>query len=151
MSIAADFASISLEDRRKIQDLSYEYAFHCDTQDYARCPQLFTDDGIFDERVIGIPRAENKTEIGKLFAAASEANAGWLQHFMHSIWLKPQADATVRGICYLRVEGGDGTGLQRVVQGYYDDVYRQVGERWRIASRTLVAIAPPTGWAPAID
>lgn len=50
-------SNFTADDRQSIVDLSYAYAFHCDTGQYLKCAELFTQDAVFDESGLGLPIA----------------------------------------------------------------------------------------------
>jgi hypothetical protein len=60
-------SAIPVEDRLDLQELVARYAFRCDTKLYSEIQHLFTDDGIFDETVIGLPLCTGRPAIHELF------------------------------------------------------------------------------------
>jgi hypothetical protein len=137
---------LAIEDRQAINDLSYAYAFYCDTARYAKCAELFAEDAVFDETCLGIPRADGLAAIRATFAATDPRAVVYFIHYVTSIWIYEGGAGIAKAICYLRGEGAFSNGARPLVLGYYDDVYAKIDGRWLIKSRTLAPFAPPSGW-----
>jgi hypothetical protein len=138
--------ALSLEDRQQIQDVCYAYSFYVDSKQYSKCPDLFTEDGVWDESCLGLPVANGKDAIRAGFGAVRPDDLIYFIHFVTSIWIHESSDEYAKAICYLRGEGCFRNGAQPIIRGYYDDLYVKSGNRWLLKVRKLVPFAPPAGW-----
>jgi hypothetical protein len=138
--------SLSIEDRQQITDVCYAYSFYCDSKQYLKCPELFTDDCIWDESCLGLPVAHGKEALRAAFGAVAPGDLIYFIHFVTSVWIHEADGNQAKAICYLRGEGCFRNGAQPIVRGYYDDIYEKVDCRWLLKSRILVPFAPPAGW-----
>jgi len=138
---------IPAEDRLDIQQLVAQYAFHCDTKGYERVSELFTDDGIWDETVIGMPRCEGRKAIHEFFCSMAERPLEYLIHLNGNHRLTRYGGLTAAATTHLHVKGLFNGQLIEIL-GYYADEYEMCGDVWLLKSRLLVEIAPSTGFAP---
>ena len=134
-------SKIPVEDRLDIQELVARYAFLCDTAQYAKVETLFTDDGAFDESIIGMPVARGKAAIRQLFVEAG-GGARYMIHLNGNHLIDTWSGDAASGTSHLHVEAMMNDGKFLRVLGYYDDDYAKVAGTWLLKSRKLVAIAP---------
>lgn len=125
-----------------MQALCAEYAFAVDTLALDVVADLFTDDGVWDETVLGVPRCEGRARIAEFFTTVlAAADVPYVIHIMGGHRLTEASGAAARGTVHVHVEGlFNGDRLH--VLGYYDDPYAKVDGMWRFAGRRLVALAP---------
>jgi ketosteroid isomerase-like protein len=135
------------EDRLDIQQLLAQYAFHCDTKDYEQVAELFTDDGIWDETVIGMPRCEGREAIHQFFCGMADSSLEYLIHLNGNHRLTRYDGLSAVGTTHLHVKGHfNGNAIE--ILGYYADQYEKHADAWLLKSRQLVEIAPSTGFTP---
>lgn len=136
--------AVPVADRLDIQELVALYTFHTDTRDFGSVPQLFTEDGVWDETVLGAPLCAGRDAIVAAFTGLAAADIGFVVHINGSHHISAFHGDTASGTSHLNaellVEG------HRVsVLGYYADDYAKVAGAWRFARRKLVALAPIAG------
>ncbi len=137
--------TIPLADRLAIHDLIHAYAFYSDTKQYHKIADLFCDDASFDESCLGLPTVHGKNNLKVTFDVPSTKYA-YFVHYISNILFHDFHETSAHVTSYLRGEGVLTNGAQPLVLGYYDDRLRREQGAWRIASRTLVAFAPPSGF-----
>lgn len=137
---------LSAEDRQQIHDVCHAYSFYCDSGQYLKCPELFTEDGVWDESCLGLPVANGIAEIRASFGAVRPGDLIYFIHYVTSIWIHEVDGDEAKAICYLRGEGCFRNGAEPIIRGYYDDVYVRSGDGWLLRRRKLVPFAPPSGW-----
>lgn len=137
-------SDITVEDRLLIQELSAQYAFRVDTRRYADAPELFAEDGIWDETVLGIPRCESREQIAAFFPLMSETDLEFMIHINANHQILEFDGESARGTVHLHVAGRM-NGKDMTIYGYYDDTYIKRDGRWLFQSRHLVAITAPLG------
>ena len=135
--------TIPVQVRLDLQALSARYAFRCDTKQYALVGELFTDGGVFDETVIGLPLCEGRAAIHALFTSM-DGPVGFVFHMNGNHQVTAYDGATASATCHLHAEGVFHGSAFKIL-GYYVDDYAREGQ-WRFRKRKLVAIAPPTGF-----
>ena len=132
---------IPTEDRLAIQELGAQYAFRCDTQQFEAIAELFTEDGVWDESVVGLPVGEGRLRINEVFRSFAGSGLEYVFHINCNHVLTEFDGQTARGTCHVyafsRTDGAHTT-----VAGYYDDEYAKVDGAWRFQRRQLVEIAP---------
>ena len=137
---------IPIEDRVEIQDLGARYAFFCDTAQYDKIDPLFTEDGVFDESILGMPVTRGRAGIRALFKATG-TTLTFLIHLNCNHRIAAYGGNTASTTTHLHAEGllTDGTAFR--ILGYYADDYEKVAGMWLMKHRKLVAIAPLVGFA----
>ena len=135
---------VPIEDRLEIQDLSARYAFHCDTRRYTEIAPLFTEDGVFDESIIGLPVCRSRDAIRELFAGSNES-VGFVIHINSNHQITAFSGGVASGTAHLHAEGVFNELAFRIF-GYYADDYAKIDGQWLFKSRRLLAITPPTGF-----
>ncbi len=135
-----------LEERLAIQELGARYAFRCDTGRYSEIAELFAEDGIFDETVIGLPLCSGREAIAAFFPSMAPM-IGYLIHLSSNHQLTAYDGMTAASTTHLHVEASVLGNPVRIL-GYYDDRYAKVDGSWLFTRRTLVEIAPTTGMPP---
>lgn len=136
----------TIEDRQEIYDLSNAYSFYVDTNQNARCKDLFAEDAVFDESCINLPIQRGRENIAALFESVTPETIIYFIHYVTSIWIHEHDAENAKAICYLRGEGCFSNGAQPLIRGYYDDIYKKIDGKWYFKSRKLVPFAPPSGW-----
>jgi ketosteroid isomerase-like protein len=134
---------IPVEDRLDIQEVVARYAFLCDTKQYDKIGQVFADDAVFDESILGMPVTRGKAAILELFIAAG-ASAQFMIHLNGNHLINDYTGSTASGTSHLHVEAVMTDGRRLSVLGYYADDYVKTAGRWLLKSRKLVTIAPGT-------
>jgi hypothetical protein len=139
--------NMPLEDRLAIMELSSLYAMCCDTHEFSKMAELFTDDCIYDESCVGVERVENKAELLRVFEVFAE-QLGPVVHTSSNHIISQYSGSLARGICYVWAEGyfseALGGGVLRTA-GYYDDVYVKHGGQWYFKERVLRCLVPSVG------
>jgi hypothetical protein len=134
---------INVEDRIAIHDLVAEYSWRCDTGNFDGIAELFAEDGVWDEQVLGAPRCEGREAIHGLFHALNDADIPFAEHIISNERVTAGDEHSATGTCHLRT-GGAVNGTPLDVHGYYADTYVKVDGTWLFASRTLHGFTPPT-------
>jgi SnoaL-like domain len=141
-------SDIPVEDRLEIQELAARYVFRCDTARYDEVGELFAEDGVWDETVVGLPLCEGRPAIHEFFSSMAQADLEWMIHVLGSQQLTQFDRDTASGTYHLHVEGVFNGNAVRIL-GYYADDYVKVDGRWLFKHRKLVEIAPSTGFEVA--
>lgn len=136
---------VPVEDRLDIQEVGARYAFRCDTKRYDRVGELFTDDGVFDETVVGLPRCQTRAAIHEFFSGMAQSDLEFIIHINSNHQLTAFDGDTASGTSHLHAEGHFNGNDIRIL-GYYSDDYAKVEGRWLLRKRLLVEIAPSTGF-----
>ena len=135
---------IPVEDRLDTQELVARYAFLCDSGQHSNIHDLFTDDGLFAESIIGMPIAHGAAELKHVFVTEG-AKASHLIHINCNHLINTFDGSNASGTTHLHVEAPLATGTMLRISGYYDDVYAKVDGRWRIRRRQLKSFLPIQG------
>jgi SnoaL-like domain len=135
---------IPVEDRLDIQDLVARYAVACDTAKYADVEQVFAEDGIFDESILGMPVTHGSKAIAEFFCLTGES-VDWLIHLTSNHHISAYDGTSARATSHLHAQGMLKGKAFRIF-GYYADEYVKRAGRWYIKHRKLVAIAPLEGF-----
>lgn len=136
---------IPVEDRLAIQELVARYAFLCDTGQYAGIAELFAEDGVFDESILGFPVKQGGEMLRQAFV-----EIGALARFMIHLNCNHQLSAfdgnRASGTTHLHCEGELRGDRPFRILGYYADDYEKSAGEWWIKRRKLIAIAPLVGF-----
>lgn len=147
---------IPMDDRAAIQDLAGLYAFFCDTHQFSRVADLFSDDCIYDESCTGVERVNGKADLLRTFDYFAE-QLGPVMHTCSNHLISDYSGDQARGTCYVWAEGarsaaGGNTPIR--VLGYYDDIYIKTNGHWYFKERVLRLLVPqpsPPGDSIAYD
>jgi uncharacterized protein (TIGR02246 family) len=138
-----------LVDVEEIRQLSYRYAWGWDTGDLEMVLGVFTEDAVWDESALGVPRCTGQGEIGAAFGQLRPAISGGSLHpaTNHMVTFSDPENAT--GVCYFLGDAVTPEGALVSAHGAFEDVYVRTDQGWRIASRVARALMPPsTGALP---
>ena len=145
-------ATIPVDERFAIQELTYLYAFYCDTRGYEKLAQLFADECLYDEAVVGGAPAKSRAEVHQLFINASQ-RLGPMIHICSNLLISEFSGSAASGICYVLAEGLfniDGAQESFRIFGYYEDGYaKEADNHWYFKSRVLKLLVPSQG-APTV-
>ena len=136
--------TVPVTDRLDIQELVALYAFRTDTRDFDSVPELFAEDGVWDETVLGAPLCSGRDAIVAAFAALGAANVDFVVHISGAHQIGTFSGETASGTSHLHAELMV-DGHRVTVLGYYADDYVKVNGKWRFARRKLVELAPTSG------
>ena len=135
-----------MADREAIRDLPLKYCHLVWKKDVPSIVNLFTDDGEFDAGG-AVPVAKGRAELLKSYLQG----LGDLdpRPFIHNHVIELHSSTHATGNCYLDLRATQ-NGRSMIAAGYYDDVYKKVGDEWKFRSRKFHVLywAPLTeGWA----
>lgn len=136
--------AVPIVDRLDIQELVALYTFRTDTGGFNSVPELFAEDGIWDETVLGAPLCNGREAITRAFAALAAADVGYVVHINGAHQIADFTGETASGTSHLHAELMV-SGQRVTVLGYYADDYVKVDGTWRFAQRKLVELAPTAG------
>ncbi|TAM62843.1 nuclear transport factor 2 family protein [Mycobacterium sp.] len=135
---------VPVADRLEIQEVVARYAFRCDTKNYGQVAALFTEDGTWDETVIGMPLCEGRAAIHNFFCGMADSSLEFLIHLGGNHQLTSYTGHSASGTSHLHVKGIFG-GRSIEILGYYADEYEKYHDEWLLRHRRLVEIAPSVG------
>ncbi len=134
-----------MEDREAIRELPLKYCDLVWKKDVPAIVNLFTEDGEFDA---GGAVAPAKGRAG-LLKAYNEGLGLDPRPYIHNHVFELQSSTWAKGNCYLDLRATQ-NGKSMIASGYYDDVYKKVGDEWKFRSRKFHILfwTPLTeGWA----
>ena len=134
-----------MADRESIRELPQLYCHLVWRKDVRGIVNLFTEDGEFDAGGAVSPAKGREA----LLKAYEEGLALDPRPYIHNHVIELQSSTEATGNCYLDLRATQ-NGKSMVAAGYYDDVYRKVGDAWKFASRKfhIYYWVPLTeGWA----
>lgn len=125
-----------LLDRDAIRELPVRYCDCAWRSDIDGIVDLFTDDGLF---VIKLPNgretaAKGSEELHRSFSSGLEIKP---RPYIHNHVVELIDAEHAIGRCYLDLRSGK-FDMNWIGAGYYNDEYRKVGGRWKIASRICI-------------
>lgn len=139
--------AVPVADRLDIQELVALYTLRTDTRDFRAVPDLFAEDGVWDETVLGAPLCAGREAIDAAFGALAAADVRYVVHINGAHHIATFTGDSASGTLHLHAELM--VGDRRVtVFGYYADEYVKVNGRWRFARRKLAELAPIAGLPP---
>jgi hypothetical protein len=138
--------TIPVEDRLDLQELGARYAFRCDTKLYEQVGELFAEDGSWDETIVGLPLCGSRKEIDEFFRSMAQSNLAYIVHINSNHQITEFQGDSASGTSHLLAEGHFNGNPIRIL-GYYADKYVKVDGTWLFKDRTLVEIAPSTGFS----
>lgn len=133
-------------DREEIRELVSRYALGI-----ARGSQvghLFTDDGLFIQRIPGLPPEQYQGKDALIPMYAKIAETVRPLPMIHNHLIAIDGD-TAHGQCSIELRMTH-EGQSMIASGYYDDEYRKVNGRWRFAKRDATIFhlcSLQEGWA----
>jgi hypothetical protein len=145
-------AALPIEERVAIQDLVHLYALYCDTRNFQGVADLFAQECLYDESVVGGHPVKSRDEVLAVFRAVA-ARLGPTMHVCTNLIVSAFSGDSASGHCHVLAEGFFNTdnGQQPFrIFGYYDDRYAKVDGHWRFKSRVLRLLVPSEG-APTLD
>lgn len=147
-------STVPVEDRLAIQETCARYASLCDTGHMDKMYEVFTEDGLFDESIIGVPvvrgaEAMRTNVFGQKGVDAickrfgqSTFTLTFVIHLTSNHVIHEFNGTTASGATHLHCEIGFADGKTLRILGYYADQYVKQNGRWLISSRILHALAP---------
>ena len=140
-------AVVPIEDRLAIQELVHAYPLYCDTHQFDKAADLFTEDGIFDETAVGARMVNGRADMKAIFREAGN-RLGPFMHVCTNHIISEFSGDTASGMCHVVAEGvynlADGAKPFRLF-GYYDDKYAKVSGQWYFKARAFKHLAPAQG------
>lgn len=133
---------VPIEERAKLQELTYLYAMYVDTKQTDKVVELFTDDAIMNEDGIGYPSAQGRENLRSIFADGA-TQVGSMIHYVTNHIITEYAETSAAGQCFVFAEARTLKGDPVRVFGYYDDKYVKIDGQWRFKSRHVKAVIPP--------
>jgi ketosteroid isomerase-like protein len=127
---------MSAEDRLAIQQLNYEYAYYVDVFDIESWLSVFTEDAFFDEREFDSGLHVGHDAIRR-YGEQIVATTQFAVHLMTNHIIRDLTETTATGTAFALVEGQSKQGDRARYQVMYEDAYRKVDGRWKIARRVL--------------
>lgn len=134
-----------MEDREAIRELPGKYCDLVWKKDIPAIVNLFTEDGEFDGGGAVTP-AKGRTQLLKAYQEGLGLDP---RPFIHNHVFTLHSATHATGNCYLDLRATQ-NGKSMLAAGYYDDVYKKVGDNWKFASRKFHILfwKPLTeGWA----
>jgi SnoaL-like domain len=110
-------------------------------QQFGAIAELFVEDGVWDESVVGLPVGEGRSMIDEVFRSFAGSGLEYVFHVNCNHRLTEFDGQTARGTCHVYAFSRT-DGAHMTVAGYYDDEYAKVDGAWRFQRRQLVEIAP---------
>lgn len=137
---------VPIEERLAIEELARLYPLFCDTHQFEKLFELFTDECLFDETSVGAPLATSRSAIRDLFRKAYPI--GPMIHICTDHIISAYSGDTASGTCHVVAEGIKYLNSEEYpfrIFGYYDDRYAKVDGRWYFAARVLKLLVPSQG------
>lgn len=118
------------------------YARGLDLFDPDEALSAYTDDAYWDATAVGLKRFEGPEEILGFFQADAEAMAEQF-HIMTNHIVEFDGPDTAHGTNYVFAEGSTKTGATIKAIALNRDVYRRVGDGWKISGRAISPLTTP--------
>lgn len=132
-------AMLDAHDRLAIHELVNLYGIVIDERDWARVPELFTDDVVYDMSELGLGVIHGAAAVRDFWIANEHLHP--VAHHATNVVVTPGADADTAAV----ISKGLGVGRNgRVGSVTYRDTVRRRPEGWRIAARHARLRMPPT-------
>lgn len=141
-------SEFTVDDRAAIEELVARYAVRCDTKRYDEVGELFAEDAVWDETIVGLPLCEGRPAIHEFFSSMAQADLEWMIHVCGSHQFNEAGGERASATLHLHCEGLFNGNHVRIL-GYYADEYVKAGGEWVFQNRKLVEIAPSTGFETA--
>lgn len=135
-----------IADREEIRELVSRYALGIARG--AQVGNLFTDDGIFIQRIPGLPPEQYQGKDALIPMYAKVADTVRPLPMIHNHIIAINGDEA-RGQCSIELRMSH-EGKSMIASGYYEDEYRKVNGRWRFAKRDATIFhlcSLQEGWA----
>ena len=120
-----------IADREEIRELVSRYAHGIAQR--AQVAGLFTEDGIFIQRIPGQPPEQHQGRAALVPMYEKVAATVGPLPMIHNHIVDIQGDGAT-GLCSIELRMS-ANGQSMIASGYYEDVYRRVDGRWRFAKR----------------
>jgi uncharacterized protein (TIGR02246 family) len=133
-----------LADIEEIRDLTFRYSEGWDFKDWDVLLDVFTEDAVWDPSALGMPKAKGMEELRPLFDGFCRTMVGGSQHIQGNLRVHFLDPDNATGRCYVIGQTRNATGGDTEVMGFYEDVYRRVDGRWKLASRITKPFMAPT-------
>lgn len=134
-----------VEDRIAVEELTYRYAFHSDTKDWNAVIDLFTDDCILDEEVIGLPIMKGKEAITGYYIGGAVDMMDYFIHYVTNHRMTEYSGDRARCLSHVYCVGKIKDGPSITVLGYMNDECAKIDGVWLIKHRRLEVFTPPIG------
>lgn len=134
-----------MADREAIRELPLKYCHLVWKKDIPGIVNLFTEDGEFDAGGAG-PVAKGRKELLEKYEQGLGIDP---RPYIHNHVIELQSPTRATGNCYLDLRATQ-NGKSVIAAGYYDDVYKKVGDAWKFRSRKfhiLYWVPLTEGWA----
>lgn len=119
-----------MADREAIRDLPLKYCHYVWKKDIPAIVGLFTGDGEFDAGGAQLA-AKGRAELLKAYKQGLELDP---RPYIHNHVIELHSSTRATGACYLDLRATQ-NGKSMIAAGYYDDVYKKVGNDWKFRSR----------------
>jgi len=142
---------VPVEERIAIEELTRLYGLFCDTRHFEKLADLFTNECVYDESVVGGTPVSSRADLLQLFRKAS-GRLGPMIHICTNQVISAFSGRTASGLCHVLAEGLFNVGDEQKpfrIFGCYDDRYSKEGDRWYFKSRVLRLLVPSQG-APTV-
>ena len=137
-----------IADREEIKELTAMYAHWVALGDGAKVAQLFTDDGVFINEIMGEKpniNVHGRKELDEFYPSLKR---GMALPCIHNHIIEIDGD-NAKGTCTIEVRINQ-NGQSVIGSGYYDDIYRRENGRWKFVERNSYfyhMVPLSKGWA----
>lgn len=133
---------MKIEEKIAIQELNYCYALHIDLKQIDEWVNVFSPDGILDEREFGFGLHSGHDEMRE-YALKLTSNVITQVHLMTNHLISEIGPAEARGTVFALVESLTHSRGHMRFHLYYEDEYMKLGSEWKIRKRLLRKTLPP--------
>jgi hypothetical protein len=126
----------------EIQQLAIRYAHCADTFRFADQAGLFTEEGVWDARQVGLGIHKGRVALRDFWSSRTSVVAG-AAHLVVNHLIDSVDGDVARGSLYIYSETRLKNGSLRFAGNLMHDVYQRTSEGWRFKSRELVALLAP--------
>lgn len=134
----------STDSRLDLIELTSRYAFAVDTFNLGAVMDVWVkDDPVFDERPLGLGRAQGTAAVRRYFSEDVFGKVDAIVHITTNHVFSAITDSSARGACTALVVGDAKGGGSFQATVYYEDVFEVVDGGWRFRSRTVNPLAKP--------
>jgi hypothetical protein len=142
VAIFAQGNFMNIEDKIAIQELNYRYALHIDLTQTEQWVNIFTPDGILDEREFGFGVHSGHDGIRK-YALDLASHVIHQVHLMTNHLISEVSPTQATGTVFALVEGMTRTLGHNRFHVYYEDEYVKHDKVWKFKKRVLHKTFPP--------
>jgi ketosteroid isomerase-like protein len=133
-----------MSDTSEIIRLTLDYAWYLDNLDLDGVMEQFTDDAVMDATPIGLTLNVGKADVRAFFGdVVSQLSHESHLTSNHRVDVADDA-ATAVGTVYYDAHAVTLEGVHARARGFYEDEYRRTPSGWRISSRVVKALTPPS-------